>query len=1024
MAGNSVAANLLMLLFLVGGFAVMTMVKKEVFPEFSRDTVQVTVAYPGASPEEVEQGIILPVEEAVQGLEDAKEVRSTASEGSGSVTIEAVTGADLSRFTDDVKSEVDRITTFPEEAEEPEVQEMSHRRDVLDLMVYGDVDRTTLHQLGEQTKDRLRNHPDITQVELSGLPDLEIGVKVPRETLRRYGLSLDEIANRVRNRSVDMPGGEIETNSGEILVRMKERRDYGKEFGRINVVSSKYGSEVQLKDLATIEDGFAESDRELRYNGKPAVELEVFRVGDQTPVEVAGAVDDVRQELKKEYPTGIRTSVMDDSSVMYKRRANLMLKNGAIGLVLVLVLLGMFLEIRLAFWVMMGIPISFLGSFFVLPPMGVSINIVSMFAYIIAIGIVIDDAIIVGENVYNYREECDSFLEAAITGTQEVAGPVTFAVLTNIAAFLPLYFLPGIMGKVFSVIPVVVGAAFLISLIECLYILPAHLGHGNENFEPPIVFKRLYRWQQSFSKWFMGMVRSRFGALLKVLIRHRYLSIVVVFSLLIVVFSYPLSGRMGMSLFPQIEDDNVQAELVFPVGTPVSKTKQAAKRIRKAARSVQKELGTEELIEGILVEIGQGGSHNASVRVQLAGPEVRERTVSASGFYRRWKENTGRIPGVDYLTFDASGGPGGGADINVELRHRSIDILERASAHLAKELREYSMVSEINDGFQQGKPQFDLTMKPGADALGLTAQGVGQQLRSAYYGSRAIRQLRGQNEIELLVKLPEKQRDSAYSLSKYKVKTPDGQFVPLKEVAQTELGRSFISIERRQGQRVIQVTADANPRSKSRFVLNDLEESVLPELGRKFPELDYSFEGRHADMRESMGSLKVLFTIAMIGIFALLAVPLQSYIQPFIIMTSVPFGIVGAVVGHLIMGYNLSVISLMGVVALSGVVVNDSLILTTFANRLREQEQFTVKKAIHESAIRRFRQVMLTSLTTFGGLAPLIFETSRQARFIIPMAISLGFGILFTFIIILCFTPLLYIAVDDLRSLLGYKTSS
>lgn len=1020
MAGNSVAANLLMVLLLAGGFTIFLTAKKEVFPEFSVDAVRVSVTYPGASPEEVEKAIVLPVEEAVRGLEDVKEVRSTAREGMGEITVEAITGADMNQLTDDVKNEVDRITTFPEEAEEPEVQEMTHRRNVLSLMIYGNVNRSVLHKLGEQTKSKLQDHANITQVEVSGLPDLEISVEVPEHNLRRYGFTLNEIAQRVQSRSVDLPGGELETDSGEILVRMRERRDFGDEFRRMDIVSSTGGSDIKLQDIATINDGFAESDQELLYNGKPTVELKAYRVGDQTPIEVADAVEEVRTELQDTLPPGVSTAILNDRSVMYRRRANLMLKNGAIGLVLVIFLLGLFLEVQLAFWVMMGIPISFLGSFFFLPPMGVSINIVSMFAYIIALGIVVDDAIIVGENIFNYRQKGNSFMKAAVKGTQEVALPVIFAILTNIVAFMPLYFIPGIMGKVFFAIPVVVGAAFLVSLVECLYILPAHLAHGNSNRSSGF-FDRFHTLQKRFSSWFMEQIRTKFGNFLSFALDHRYLVLTLSLSLLIGVLAYAMSGRMGMSLFPHIEDDSVRAELVFPVGTPVSKTKKAAETLRRNARELTEEKGYENLIRGILIRVGQGGSHKANVEVQLAGPDTREQTMSTTVFKTQWKKRTENITGIEYLQFGASAGPGSGADLTVELQHRNIDQLEKASEALARELRQYPMVSEINDGFQQGKPQFDMHMKPTADTLGLNAQNVGQQVRSAFYGARAIRQIRGENEIEILVKLPDSQQNSPYFLKEFMVRTPGGEFVPLSEVADIQLGRSFINIERRAGRRTIQVTADANPQSKSSYVLNDLEKTALPRLQQQFPGLNYSYEGKQADMRESLGSLKILFSLAMLGIFGLLAVPLRSYVQPLVIILSVPFGIIGAVLGHLLMGFNLSVISLMGVVALSGVVVNDALILTTFANRLKDEEDLRTRDAVLKAAIQRFRQVMLTSLTTFGGLAPLIFETSRQARFLIPMAISLGFGILFTFFIILVFTPSLYVTIEDIKSLFGFN---
>jgi multidrug efflux pump subunit AcrB len=1014
-----VAANLLMALCLVGGFLALRSIKQEVFPDFTVDAVNVSVEYPGASPEEVEEGIILPVEEAVQGVDGVDEVTSTAGENFGRVTVEAVSGTDLQKLTSDIQSEIDHITTFPDETEEPEVEAISHRRGVLNLILYGNVDRKTLHALADNTRDRLLQNEDITQIDISGLPELEISIEVPQQTLRRYGLTLDEIANRIRARALDLPGGDIDTESGEVLLRMKERRDYGEEFARLPLINAAGGSQVTVGDIARVHDGFEETDRFMTFDGHPAVTLEVYRIGDQTPIQVCEAISSELESLQSELPAGIQTHLYRNRADHYRQRANLMLKNGAMGLVLVMVLLGIFLEARLAFWVMMGIPISFLGSFFLLPLMGISLNMLSMFAFIIALGIVVDDAIVVGENVYSYHQQGVPFLEAAIKGAREVAMPVTFSILTNIAAFLPIYFIPGVTGKIFGVIPVVVICAFLISLGECLFILPAHLGHHRERAQNPIA-AWFHRQQQRFSRAFTRWVRNRYGPFLNAVLRHRYLAFVSAFCLLVLVLAYAGSGRMGMGLFPQTESDHADAEVVFPYGTPSEKTDSAARRLVEAARKVIADSGHEELLEGILVDIGRGGSHSGRVRVLLAEPEVRERTLSTAEFARRWRQNTGEIVGTEYVKFEsAGGGPGHRDPINVELRHRDIDVLRRASAELAAELRDYPIVSQVNDGFQPGKPQFDLKMKPEGKALGLTAMEVGRQVRDAFYGARAIRQLRGRNEVDVRVKLPQSQRNSEYYLEEFMVRTPAGTFVPLRNVVRADRGRAYVTIDRRNGRRVVQVTADATPRSRAGEVLGDLKIGALPALVEKYPELDYGFEGIRADISESMGSLRISFIMAMLAIYAMLAIPFRSYVQPLIVMLSIPFGIVGAVVGHLVMGYSMSVISLFGVVALAGVVVNDSLILVTFANRARESEGLSARDAIHEAAIQRFRPVVLTSLTTFGGLAPLIFETSRQARMMIPMAISLGFGILFALFITLAIVPTLYMTVADAKRLLA-----
>ena len=1016
MAGNPVAANLVMALCLIGGLVVFSSIKQEVFPEFTADEVRVSVSYPGASPEEVEEGIILPIEEAVQSIDNVKEITSTANENVGTVTLEAISGTDIQQLVDDVQNEVDRITTFPDEAKEPEVRAPSHRHGVLNILLYGDVDRKILHTLGENVRDQLLQDNNITQVELSGLPELEITISITQENLRRYGLTLGEVAAIVKNRAVDLPCGNIDTKSGEILVRMKERLDYGKEFALLPIINTSDGSEVLLGDIATVADGFEETDRYTLYNGKNAIELEVYRVGKQTPIQVEKAVFQKMESISVNFPAGLNYAVFHNMAEIYKQRANLLLKNGAIGLVLVLLLLGIFLEARLAFWVMMGIPISFLGSFLLLPVFNISINMMSMFAYIVALGIVVDDAIVVGENVYSYHQKGYSFMKSAIYGVQEVAMPVTFSVLTNIAAFMPLYFIPGVMGKIFGVIPVVVCSTFMISLFECLFILPAHLGHYKERRR-----NRIYEWlhqrQQSFSHAFKNWVNNRYGNFLNFVLKHRYLTFAIALSILILAIGYAASGRMGMTLFPDSESDYASVELAYPYGTPVEKTEKTSKKLVAAAQKLVEESGYEELLKGILVDVGRGGSHQATVRALLAGPKVRDKIMSTAEFARKWREKVGEIPGTEYVKFEsAGGGPGHRNNITVELRHRDMEVLKKVSSELADELKEYPIVSQVNDGFQPGKSQFDLKMKPEGQSLGLTAQSTGQQIRDAFYGARALVQLRGRNEVEVRVKLPEEQRSSAYYLEKFMVKTPADKFIPLQDIAETKRSRGYIIIERRNGSRVIQVTGDATPSSKAGEVLADLKKNTMPTLIRKYPNLSYSFEGRRADIRESMSSLQVTFLLAILIIYAMLAIPFRSYVQPLIVMTSIPFGIVGAILGHLLMGYSLSVVSLFGVVALSGIVINDSLVLITFANRLRIEKNVSAKESICEATIQRFRPVVLTSLTTFGGLAPLIFENSRQARMMVPMAISLGFGILFALLITLVLVPSLYLMVKDVES--------
>ncbi len=1016
MAGHGVAANLIMIVCLLGGFISMRSMKQEVFPEVSPDTVIVAVAYPGASPEEVETGILLAVEEAVRNLEGIEEILSEAREGMGTVTIELLAGANVFRAAQEITSEIDRIITFPEEAEEPQVRIAQWRRDVLTIAVYGDVEDVTLHQTGEMMRDFLLQSPDITQVDLSGLPPLEISVEPSQDQLRRYGLTLGEIATRLRAASSDIPAGGMKTDAGEVLVRLKERREYGKQFAQLPIVYTDNGSQVLLRDIAAIDDSFADTDRRTRYNGMNAVTLDVYRIGDETPIRVSAAARAMLEEFRPYMPPGIEFDVYFDRSDIYRERIQLLLKNGAIGLLLVLFLLGLFLEARLAFWVMLGIPISFMGSFLLLPTAGVTINMMSVFAYIIALGIVVDDAIVVGENVYYYHQKGLSFMAAAIKGTREVATPVTFSILTNIAAFMPIYFIPGVTGNIFRMIPVVVCIVFVISLVECLFVLPAHLGHQKDRKRRGLS-KWLHERQQGFSRWFTWWVHHRYGPVLDISLRHRYLTILIAMGILTLTMVYAASGRMGFQLFPVIESNFSEARITLPYGAPVARTEEVVRLVEQGVRQVLDEYGHHELISSVVTDIGVGGGHAARVRARLIDPPLRQHLIGTEEFTRRWRAMVGEVPGVENLRFVAdAGGPGGrGMPVTVELSHRDMDVLELTSRQLAGELAEYEGTQDVDDGFRPGKQQIDFTLRPEGRSLGLTALDVARQVRHALYGAEVLRQQRGRHEMKVMVRLPLSDSASEQMMRDLMIRTPAGRFVPFREIAEVSRGRAYTTIGRRNGRRVIQVTADVEPRSCAGEVLASLNEDVLPGLIRDNPGLQYSFEGHQADIRKSLGSLRVTFILALMVIYAMLAIPFRSYLQPLIVMLSIPFGFVGAFLGHLLMGYDLCIPSMFGIVALSGVVVNDALVMISFANYHERNEGMAPIDSIRAAATQRFRPIFLTTMTTFGGLAPMIFETSRQARFLIPMALSLGYGILIATFIILLIIPSLYMMTFDIK---------
>lgn len=1013
MAGNSVASNLLMLIFLVGGALVFNNIKQEVFPEFSMDAVTVSVGYPGASPEEVERGVVIAIEQAVQGLEGVDEISSTASEGSGTVTVQALEGADVERLWQEIQSEVDRITTLPDQTKEPQVVIQSRQREVLDLAVVGDVGEIALREVAENLRDTLLLNPGITQVELEGVLDMEIHVEVPQENLRRYKLTLQDVADKIAAGSVELGGGSLRTSQGEILVRVTDRRDWASEFSEIPILVGSDGSKVLLRDIAVIREGFEDTNNWEYLDGEPSITVEVYRVGDQTPTEVAAAAKEVAAEFAMSLPGSIRVLPLRDSSEIFQQRADLLVRNAYLGLGMVFVFLALFLEIRLAFWVSLGIPISFLGSFLFLSATGFSINMITMFAFIVTLGIVVDDAVVVGENIYHKRRQGMDFLRAAVEGAREVAGPVTFSVITNIVAFMPLYFVPGTMGKVFKYMPVVVACVFGVSLVESLFILPAHLGHGSREsrFAP---LNPLIRLQSRFSAWFETMVYRNYGRLLDYALRRRYVFLAGGVALLLGTLGFVFSGRMGMELFPKVESDYAIAEAVLPYGASEESVRKVEKHLVETAQKVVVANGGELLSKGVL---GRVRENEVQARIFLTPPEIRP--LGTAAVVEQWRKEAGRIPGLESITFESDrGGPGGGKALTVQLSHRDTNVLDAAGQALAEELRAFDGVSDIDDGSAKGKRQFDISLTPTGEAVGLTSSEVASQVRNAFLGAEALRQQRGRNEVTVRVRLPKSERATVETFEDLVIQLPGGGEMLLREVADVKTGRAYTSIKRTDSRRMTEVTANVSPRPMTETIVATLKSDVLPKLAAQYSGLTFSFEGRQADLRDSMDSLKQGLLMALLCIFALLAIPFRSYLQPLIIMFCIPFGIIGAVFGHLLMGYSLSLMSMFGIVALSGVVVNDSLVLIDFANRRLALGKKPLE-AVKSAGIQRFRPIMLTTLTTCGGLAPMIMETSRQARFLIPMAISLGFGILFATCITLLLVPSLYMVLEDFRALLG-----
>ncbi|MFB6355260.1 MAG: efflux RND transporter permease subunit [bacterium] len=1015
MVRNSIAANLFMAILLAGGIWMAFSIQKEVFPQFTLDVVNVSVQYPGASPREVEQGILLPVEEALRGIQGIKEMSSTAREGSGSITLELLSGVDRMKTFQEIDQEVSRIRTFPDEAEEPEVRLEAETRDVIEIGLSGGVDKWILRKTAENLRDQLLQKNNITQVQLERVPNYVTHVRIPQSTLRSFGLTLEDVARKIEQSSRDIPAGDIDTTSGEILLRVKERKQWAEEFSKIPIVTTPAGAQRTLGELADVEDGFEETTFYSGWNGEPNISMEVFRVGDQTPLGIAKTVKTTLRKVAPSFPSGIKYRIDSNRAEIYYQRLNLLLKNGFYGIIIVLVLLSLFLEYRLAFWVMMGMTISFVGSILFLPLFGVSINMISMFAFLVVLGIVVDDAIIVGENVYEYRQRGMSFIDAAIQGTKNIAGPVTFSILTNVVAFLPLFFVPGVMGNFWWPIPAVVICVLILSLFEALFILPAHLGHssdGSRTFMGRFVHDK----QQAFASKFHEWVNEIYRPFLRVLVRNRYVTLTLALVLLLVVGGYAWSDHMGMIMMPEVSAEEIEVSARLPQDAIDEQIMRVQRQLARSTERVFEEHNLDKSAEGYQTQIW-----GTTVTMELVMKPPGERKLSVPEVTKIWRKGVGSIPGVRQLTFESERGPGSWRDdISVDLNHSSIETLERASQVFFRRLQEFESTRDVNDSYEPGKEQLDFKILPEGRSLGLTASMVGRQVRGAFYGVNAMRQLRGTNEVEVRVKFPENQRDSLYDVEEMIVRTPDGTEVPLMDVVRVEKGRAFESIDRRNGRRIITVGSDVEPKSETSRVVSALKNNVLPNLRAEFPGLSWSFEGSHAELRKSTKTLWMGFALAMFVVYALLAIAFESYTQPLIVMSAIPFGIIGAVLGHIIMGFNISLISLMGVIALSGVVVNDSLIMVDYANRRRKSPSVTPLKAILQAGARRFRPILLTTLTTFGGLTPMILETSRQAQFMIPMAVSLGFGILFATSIILVLVPCLYMVTEDIVRSIHY----
>ena len=1035
---NHVAANLLMLAVVVMGFTSWGKLKKEIFPETAIDVVLVSIPYPNATPEEVERGVCVPVEEAVEDVNGVDRIKSTASQGLGSVVIEVKSGFKVRDVMDDVKTRVDAITNFPEEAETPTLEEMVLNSEVISVAVFAETDEASLLELANRMRDQLQGLPEITKVTLANSRPYEIGIEVSEENLRAYGLTFDQVTNAVRASSLDLPAGSVRTDAGDVLVRTESRRYRPNEFASITVVTRQDGSQVKLGEIARIVDGFEEIDIESRFNGKPAMLLRIFRTGNEDTLKVAGAVKKyIAEEAPSVFPKGVSFEIWKDDSKYLQGRLDLLGRNALLGFVLVLVVLSLFLRPLLAFLVALGIPVSFMGALMLMPWLGVSINMISLFAFILVLGIVVDDAIVVGENVYERISRGEDPKIAAPAGTHEVGVIVVFGVLTTMMAFTPMLGLSGVSGRIWPNIPLVVIPTLAWSLLQSKFVLPSHLAllKRRDASRPTLSDKILGGVDRTLKTFVTGIYRP----ILDLAMRWRYVSTCVFVAILVTVIGLVGSGWIKFNFFPDVEADVIISRLSLANGVSFENTRTAVRKIEAASAQLNAEYrekygtnvirntlasaGVQPFLNGFEALAGAPkGDHLGEVTIELI--DGADRAMSGVEIASRWRELTGPVPGALDLTFQTQGAAGGNA-IDLELTGNNIENLESSAEIIKEALATYNGIIDISDNNRPGQRELKLSIKPAGEILGLRLSDVARQVRQAFYGDEAQRLQRGRDEVKVMVRYPESERRSMHNLTEMKIRTADGAEVPFNEVAEVVMGRSSSSIKRADRRRAVTVTADidkAVPGANANEVVASLTTEVLPQMLQRYPGVTWSFQGEQKDQRQSVGEIGQKALIALLGIYVLLAIPLRSYFQPLIVMSVIPFGLVGAVLGHMGMGLNLSIMSMCGVVALAGIVVNDSLVMVEFVNRERALGH-SLREAALKAGVRRFRPILLTTVTTFVGIMPMALETDLQARFLIPMAVSLGFGILFATFITLFLVPVIYLIMEDfgngLRRLFG-----
>ncbi len=1016
-ARNSVAANLLMFGLIIGGLFSAISINKEVFPSFELNLIKVRVSYPGGAPQEIEEGITIKIEEAVKDLQGVKKITSVASDSSGSVTIEVEDGIDPAQVLNEVKLRVDTISTFPDSIERPQVYRIRPTQDVIWLSIYGDAPLTELKELAKTVRDQITALPAVSRADVVGAPAYEIGIEVTEDKLREYGLTVEQVARAVQSSSLDLPAGSIRTDSGDILLRTKGQSYTEADFSKLLLLTRSDGTRVTLGDVAQIKDEFVEGLRYTRFNGKPAVFVAVKSVGAQNALTISEQVRGKVAELKQSLPAAIAIEHWGDSTFYLKGRLNMMLENMALGALLVFIILALFLELKVAFWVMMGLPVCFLGALFLMPPLGMSINLLSLFAFILVLGIVVDDAIVIGESAYSEIEKKGHTIDNVVAGAKRVAMPATFGVLTTIAAFTPMLMVSGPFGVIWKTIGVVVILCLAFSLVESKWILPAHLAH----IRLPTNKRRSWfsERQHRFNLWVRERIELNYKPALELCLTRRYTTLTTFICALALVGTMMGTGHIRFVFFPSIPSDFLQASITMEQGISENSTLNAVKHmeieLEKLRQQWQQTFG-EPMIKQVLVDLNSRDS--GSFFIELSKGE--ERMLDANQIANLWRDAIGDLPGVKSLQLDTSTGNNGRSDIAFRLQGANMDDLASAAQELKTHLQDYRGLYDISDNYSSGSQELRLTIKPEAQALGLTLADLARQVRYGFYGYEAQRMLRNNEEVKVMVRYPLSERQSRGHLENMRIRTPAGIEVPFSAVAEVTLADSYSAITRTNGQRAITITARADKQVvEPGKVTDEVKSGYLPLLLSRYPGVNSELDGASAEESSALMSLAQWTVLALFAIFALMAIPLKSYSQPLIIMSVIPFGMIGAALGHYLLGISLNVLSLCGIIALAGVVVNDSLIMVDFVNQARRAGH-SMKEAVVAAGTQRFRAILLTSLTTFLGLVPILMEKSLQAKIVIPMATSLAFGILFSTVVTLILVPCLYLILEDLKRFLRW----